>query len=264
MNKQIKVMCQSVMVAIGMLGVSAAQAQGPTLIDPVSVVESDNLDSVMVAEWRVTNATESVMTLNVQRNIIQTVDPFNLPYEIGAEGAYERFCWGGTCYPYGSSTSVSSLALVMAPGDTTDLNFTGSPEWLVSDYYPNGVAGATALEYCFSATEQGVPEVCHTVLFCAGMEPGECVLSVGETVGLQLGSLAPNPVVGISALTYTAPAGGVMHILDLTGRTLKSVVLSPGNGSVWIDGTEFAPGTYLYALETAGRIGQTRKFSVAR
>ena len=84
MNKQIKVTCQAVMLAIGMLGVTAAQAQGPTLIDPVMVVESDNLDSVMVAEWLVTNATESAMTLSVQRNVIQTVDPFNLPYEIGA------------------------------------------------------------------------------------------------------------------------------------------------------------------------------------
>ena len=39
------------------------------------VVESDDLDSVMVVEWLVTNATESAMTLSVQRNIIQTVDP---------------------------------------------------------------------------------------------------------------------------------------------------------------------------------------------
>ena len=264
MNTQIKVMRQAVMLAIGMLGFAAAQAQGPTLIDPVMVVESDNLDSVMVAEWLVTNATESAMTLSVQRNIIQTVDPFNLPYDIESEGAYERFCWGGTCYPYGTGSSVATFSVTLAPGDTTGLNFAGSPDWLVSDYYPNGVAGATALEYCFEAAEQGVPQVCHTVLFCAGMEPGECVLSVDESVGLQLGSLSPNPVVGISALTYTAPAGGAMHILDLTGRTLKSVVLAPGSGSVWIDGTEFAPGTYLYALETAGHISQTRKFSVSR
>ena len=128
MNKQIKVMCQAVMLAIGMLGVTAAQAQGPTLIDPVMVVESDNLDSVMVAEWLVTNATESAMTLSVQRNIIQTVDPFNLPYEIGAEGAYERFCWGGTCYPYGTGSSVAALSLNLAPGDTTGLNAFGSPD----------------------------------------------------------------------------------------------------------------------------------------
>ena len=40
------------------------------------------------------------------------------------------------------------------------------------------------------------------------------------------------------------------------------MVLAPGSGSVWIDGGEFAPGTYLYALEVNGRIGQARKFSV--
>ena len=183
-----------------------------------------------------------------------------MPYEIGAEGAYERFCWGGTCYPYGTGSSVAALSLNLSPA-TPGLNAFGSPDWLVSDYYPNGVAGPLR-RILLRSDEQGVPQVCHTVLFCAGMEPGECVLSVEESVGLQLGSLSPNPVVGISALTYTAPAGGAMHILDLTGRTLKSVVLSPGSGSIWIDGTEFAPGTYLYALETAGHISQVRKFSV--
>ena len=62
------------------------------------VVESAHR-TALEAEWFVTNATESAMTLSVQRNIMQTVENMNLPYEIGAEGAYERFCWGGTCYP---------------------------------------------------------------------------------------------------------------------------------------------------------------------
>ena len=136
---------------------------------------------------------------------------------------------------------------------------------MISDYYPNGVAGATALEYCFKATEQGVPTVCHTVLFCAATEPGECVLSVNEPQRLQLGALAPNPVVGISALPYLAPQGGVLRILDLTGRTLKSGSASlRAAAACGLTGHEFAPGTYLYALEANGRIGQARKFSVSR
>jgi len=264
MNKQIKVVCRLGSMAIGVLMSFSVTAQGPDLIEPVSVVESDDVDTVMVAEWLVTNATENAMTLYVERNVVQTVDPFNLPYETGAGGAYERFCWGGTCYPYGTGSSALALALSLNPGDTTGINAFGAEDWLISDYYPNGVAGATAMEYCFKATQQGVPTVCHTVLFCAGTEPGECVLSVDGPVGLQLGALAPNPVIGISGLSYVAPQGGEMHILDLTGRTLKSVVLAPGSGSVWIDGNEFAPGTYLYALEVDGRIGKARKFSVSR
>ena len=264
MKKRIKVVSHLGALALGVIISISVSAQGPTLLDPVSGVESDYVDSVMVAEWTVTNATENAMTLYVERNLIQLVEPFNLPYELGAPGAYERCCWGGTCYPYGTGASVLSLALSLNPGDTTGVNAFGTEEWLISDYYPNGVAGATALEYCFKATEQGVPTVCHTVLFCAGLESGDCVLSVDATPDFELGALSPNPVVGVSGLSYAVPDGGVMNILDLTGRTLKSVLLSPGSGSVWIDANEFAPGTYLYTLESKGRIGHTRKFSVSR
>ena len=61
--------------------------------------------TALVAEWFVTNATENAMTLYVERNVLQSVDPLNLPYALNARGAYERFCWG-TCYPYGSASSV--------------------------------------------------------------------------------------------------------------------------------------------------------------
>lgn len=247
-----------------MMAVCVAFAQGPILLDAVDVVQGDPSDTVMVAEWHVTNASESPMTLYVERNVIQVVDPMNLPYAPGAAGAYERFCWGGTCYPYGTGSSALPLALTLEPMDTTGLNSFGAEEWLISDYYPNGVAGATALEYCFKATQQGVPEVCHTVLFCAGTAEEECVLSVDQPKPAGFGSLSPNPVVGRSALTYSAPHGARLVILDLTGKTMKRLVVPPGSGMVWIDGAEFAPGVYLHALEVDGRIVQTRKFSVSR
>lgn len=242
----------------------AGSAQGPVLLGAVESVEGSPQDTVMVAEWYVTNASESAMTLYVERNVVQAVDPMNLPYEVGAPGAYERFCWGGTCYPYGSAQSVLPLALTLEPMDTTGINAFGAEDWLIADYYPNGVAGVTALEYCFKATQQGVPAVCHTVLFCAGTEPGACVLSVEEGQPIQFDALAPNPVVGRSVMTYTAPEGGRFLILDLTGRVMKSVPLMPGQGMVWIDAQEFAPGVYLHAVETQGHIAKTRKFTVAR
>lgn len=250
------------LLATGLL-VLTSVAQ-PTLVAPVDAVESESLDSVMVAEWFVANGTESELTLLVQRNIVQTVENMNLPYVAGSEGAYERFCWGGTCYPYGTASSLNALALTLQPSDTTGLNAFGAEEWLIADYYPNGEAGSTAMEYCFSATQQGVPSVCHTVLFCAGAEPGECVLNVPRVQTASLGALAPNPVVGISGVAYSAPMGAEMHVLDLTGRTLKTIPLAPGEGSVWFNAQEFAPGTYLYALQVEGRIGQVRKFSVSR
>ena len=243
--------------------VQFTQAQEPTLIDPVDIVEGLPTDEALEAEWFVTNATENPMTLTVTRNVLQTVETMNLPYEAGAAGAYERFCWGGTCYPYGTASSAVGLALTLEPNDTTGINAFGAEDWLIADYYPNGESGATAIEYCFDAIQQGVATVCHTVVFCTGIETQDCVLSVSESE-VELQGLAPNPMEGISSLTYRAPQGGVLRFLDLTGRTVKSVVLAPGQGAVWVDGADFAPGTYLYALETAGHISQARKFSVSR
>lgn len=250
-------------VGVVSLQASVAQAQGPVLIEPVDVVEGLSTDEALEAEWLVTNATANPMTIGVTRTILQSVDNLNLPYEAGAPGAYERFCWGGTCYPYGTAQSANSLAFTLAANDTTGVDAIGTEEWLIADYYPNGEDGATAIEYCFVPTQQGVPSVCHTVLFCAGIDGEDCVLSVPEAE-VELAGLAPNPVEGISSLTYRAPEGGVLRFLDLTGRTVKSVVLAPGQGAVWVDASDFAPGTYLYALEVHGRIGQARKFNVTR
>ena len=112
------------------------------------------------------------------------------------------------------------------PNDTTGINAFGAEDWLISDYYPNGEVGATAIEYCFEPTQQGRPTVCHTVLFARESKRVNCVLSVPE----KASNWAPSPripVVGLSSLTYRAPEGGVLRIVDLTGRTVKSVVLSP-------------------------------------
>lgn len=256
--------CRLALPCLLILPVQALLAQGPELLDAVEVVEGSPSDTVMVAEWHVTNGSENAMTIYVERNVLQVVDEMNLPYTPGGAGAYERFCWGGTCYPYGAGESALPLALTLEPMDTTGINAFGAEEWLIADYYPNEVSGATALEYCFKTTQQGVPDVCHTVLFCAGTAEGECVLSVEAPEPAGFGSLSPNPVVGLGALSYTAPSGGQLHILDLTGRVMKSIPLAPGGGSVWIDGNEFAPGVYLHALETEGRVVQTRKFSVSR
>ena len=50
MNMHIKALSIAGAFAFGILLSLPMAAQGPTFIDPVSVVESDNVDSVMVAE----------------------------------------------------------------------------------------------------------------------------------------------------------------------------------------------------------------------
>ena len=80
----------------------------PTLVDPIEVFEgslSDPENAEIAIHWDVTNLTEDTLQLKVTRNISQLVSPYNLPYDQDNEGAYDRFCWGPLCYPYGTFSS---------------------------------------------------------------------------------------------------------------------------------------------------------------
>jgi hypothetical protein len=254
-----RVLCALALFLLNSFGLGLLAQSQPTMIDPTLQVFGEAVGAPLLAEWKVTNATEVAMTIYVERNFVQTVEPFNYPYVAGAEGAYERFCWGGTCFPYGADSSPGPLALTLQPGDTTGLNFIGTEEWFIADYYPNGVAGVTALEYCFIPTGQGQDELCHTVLYCADAE--NCVLGVQE-MKTEISGFAPNPVVGLAGLAYTAPNGGHLVFLDLTGRAVKRIALNEGRGVLWINGEEFDPGVYMYALEVAGQLSQSRKLVI--
>jgi hypothetical protein len=78
----------------------------------------------------------------------------------------------------------------------------------------------------------------------------------------EIAGFAPNPVVGLAGLAYTAPNGGHLVFLDLTGRAVKRIALNEGRGVLWINGEEFDPGVYMYALEVAGQLSQSRKLVI--
>jgi len=258
-----KALGQLLFVSLAFFEVNSTLAQNsPTIIDAPEQVFGEATGEPLVAEWKVTNATDVSLTIYVERHFVQTVEPFNYPYVAGSEGAYERFCWGGTCFPYGTDSSPGPLALTLAPGDTTGYNAIDQEEWLIADYYPNGIAGLTAIEYCFIPTGQGMEEYCHTVLYCADVE--DCAVGVEQLNRVEIQHFAPNPVVGLAGLAYSTPQGGNLVFMDLTGRAVKTIVLNCGPGVLWINGSEFAPGVYLYALESDGVLSHARKLVIER
>ena len=111
--------------------------------------------------WDVVNNGNGPVELMVTRFLVDTVSPFNYPYIAENEGAHERFCWGPSCFQYGTDASPNNPAFfVSLDSAETDTTFRG-------DYVPYGVTGPTTIRYCFHPPGQISSGVCHQVTYFA-------------------------------------------------------------------------------------------------
>lgn len=242
---------------------SAATAWGQlTIPNPVEVIEgslSNPDDDVLAFHWDIVNGTSEALNLMASRYVVQLTEPFNLPYTQGAEGSYERFCWGPLCYDFGTMNSnpADALLVSLAPGET-DTTFVG-------DFYPNGVAGVSAFEYCFYPPGQPDAGVCQTTLIC--IDATECVLStdhidLGTEWGWRFASAVPADELVAVQYTLFPGSGATFELRDLTGALVESVSLRGGQGAVWLDTSALADGIYLGAMIQDGEVA-TSKLVVA-
>lgn len=246
-------------VCVAFLGQQLVFGQA-TLIDPVEVFQgslSDPENDEVSLHWDVTNLTDDTLELMVVRNIIQAVDVLNLPYVKGNPGAYDRFCWGPLCYPFGafSSNSADNFLVTILP-EGIDSSF-------VCDYYPVGIAGVTALEYCFTPATDLTAGVCHTVLFCLDAE--NCALGTSEEEAqINWGNIAPQPVQGLSTLSYELEAGqsGDVKIFNASGQEVWAKAVNSAFGLIYINGNDFSEGLYFLTLNVDGKGKKTQKFIV--
>ncbi|MDA0302861.1 MAG: T9SS type A sorting domain-containing protein [Bacteroidetes bacterium] len=231
-----------------------------TLIDPIEVFEgslADPENDEIAVHWDVANLTDDTLKLMVTRSIVQAVDPYNVPYTEDDPGAYDRFCWGPLCYPFGavSSNTNPNLLVTILPG--------GTDSTFVADYYPAGVAGVTALEYCFVPIADFNAAVCHTVLFC--LDADNCALGTSdEDAEIAWGNISPQPVKGLSTLSYELKAGqsGQVSIFNASGQEVWTKSVRQSRGLLYIDGNDFAQGLYFLTLDVNNGRPQTQKFIV--
>lgn len=233
----------------------------PTLVDPIEIFEgslSDPENEEIAIHWDVTNLTDDVLSLKVTRNIDQLVSPYNLPYDANNEGAYDRFCWGPLCYPIGTYSSFETefYLVTLAPNET-DTTF-------IADYYPAGIAGVTAFDYCFHPVGDVDAGTCQQVLFC--LDADNCALGVTDmTSSIETEAIFPQPITGVSSFPYhlNGATSAEMNIYDSTGRSVKSAQLTAQHGVVYIDASEWNAGVYVIALRTADGGAISEKFVVA-
>ena len=206
------------------------------------------------AHWDVVNNTDAALSLMVTRTFLDTVSPFNYPWSSGAEGSYERFCWGPTCFQYGADSSPTNEAFLVTlnPGQSTD-TFRG-------DFYPNGVTGNSTLRYCFHGTDGDSLSVCHDITYVvtatAAVEP---ITGVERQASF---SLMPNPVKDIATLQFDQAQEGTVELRNLVGQTVGVWAVNPGTKHLQISVGEFGEGMWLATYSVKGRVVSTQRLIV--
>ena len=122
----------SSLFATGVMASSNLQAQATIVDAPDTIfVALDTLveGGAVEAHWDIANDSEVALELMVTRMFLDTVSPFNYPYSSGEPGAFEpgafeRFCWGPTCFNYGTDSSPSNAAFLVTlqPGQPPTLS----------------------------------------------------------------------------------------------------------------------------------------------
>ena len=240
----------------GSAATNASLAQA-TLVDaPDTVfVSLDTLDGAgdVAVQWDVVNETDSPLNLMVTRGLLATVTPFNYPYVDGADGSYERFCWGASCFNYGTDASPENPAFLvnLNPGDTTST--------FVSDFYPNGVVGTSTIRYCFHEVGAQSSGVCHAITFVV-----EGTVGVAETPlqSASVTSLSPNPATNAVTVSFDRPIRGALEFRNLVGQVHKTELVAENGLQQTFSLDGMSSGIWLVTYRVDGVAASTKRLVI--
>jgi len=206
-----------------------------TLVEFTSDVQVSQLEK----QLKVVNNTDETVELYVRRIINQEVP-----------GSENSFCFGETCYPSSTDTSVNAVSL--SPG-IADASFR-------ADYMPNGNAGKTSITYEFYNLAKGREEIREsvTVIFnISGVGLEENAMAIGRTF--------PNPASSIVTVEYKLSPGTASSELllrNITGQTLSRTPLDRYAGEAKLDISWLANGVYTLSLIDDNNVVSNKKLVV--
>ena len=250
---------------LGLFVSMSAQAQfsAPTLLGTTDTVYID-LDTlgaagVVAVYWDVLNDTEETLDLMVTRALVDTVSPFNYPFEtdedgVPLEGSYERFCWGQSCFNFGTDASpaIPGFFVTLEPGDTTDT--------FVSDFYPNGVTGTTTLGYCFH--QDGPPSLgaCHELTFVVTGSVDAVTSPTQAKTGIA--QMMPNPASDAVQIRFENARDGVIEFRNLVGQVCRTEMVQAGANLQRLDLEGMADGIWLVSYKVDGLAVSTKRLVI--
>ena len=240
-----------------------AQFSAPTLLGTTDTVYID-LDTlgaagVVAVYWDVLNDTEETLDLMVTRTLVDTVSPFNYPFEtdedgVPLEGSYERFCWGQSCFNFGTDASpaIPGFFVTLEPGDTTDT--------FVSDFYPNGVTGTTTLGYCFH--QDGPPSLgaCHELTFVVTGSVDAVTSPTQAKTGIA--QMMPNPASAAVQIRFDNARDGVIEFRNLVGQVCRTEKVQAGANLQRLDLEGMADGIWLVSYKVDGLAVSTKRLVI--
>ena len=217
-------------LALSFAGVSG---QSMALVNPVLqvIATASTLTGAgeMVAEWPVTNISNTSISLKCSRSVISEV-----------VGTSNYFCWG-VCY--GETTNVSLLAQTILASDTNHTFY--------AHYKPLGNPGQTIIRYCFFNTANPTDQACQNVSFCY---ESDCAMEVSEQNSTKFELVGSNPLKGLSFLHYQMPHGvieGQLLITNLQGKLVQHNTVKGNSGSILLNAQDYAAGVYQFTLSTS-------------
>ena len=243
--------------ALGMLLVAA-----PAALAQISVVDAPDTVEVYLdelelsgfdfakADWGVANEGSESLAVMVTRTFVDTVSPFNYPFDWANTGSYERFCWGPQCYNFGSNNSaLAESFLVNIDTGQVDMSFQ-------SDFYPAGVLGSTTLEYCFHEVDALESGVCHRVTYVVD---ASVRIDGPEDLAERGMAIAPNPASASTTITVDASNKGVLEFRNLVGQIAKSVAVVPHTQGQRISLEDLPDGLWLVSHKVNGSVVATKR-----
>ena len=242
--------------AMSLVSSETAQAQATVVDAPDTVVVAlDTLAAggAVEAHWDIANDTDAALVLMVTRTFVDTISPFNYPYQSGEPGAYERFCWGPTCFNYGTDSSPEneSFLVTIEPGQA-DNSFR-------SDYYPNELIGSTTMRYCFHPVGEPLNGACHDITFVS-VEAASVAEPWSQTAALK--NVAPNPASQDVVVTFDQAENGLLEFRNLVGQVVRTEPVVAGVSAQRFSVGDLADGLWLVTYSVDGRAVSTMRLII--
>jgi hypothetical protein len=171
-----------------------------------------------------------------------------------------QFCWGGLCYNWGSS--LSSVALTIAPGDTVDFAAFG-----FHAIFKSKLSTITrTVHYQFYDTLTYSPSLFYDstgvtirYTFSTGVEEK-------AKIGGTISNAFPNPANLSVSMKYDITEfshKGQIVFYDMLGKAVKEIALSDKKGTAKINVDDLNAGVYFYSFLVDGKAISTKKLVVS-